>query len=452
MKNIPVSTSLYDECVASISQLVRIPSVCDEENSAAGMPFGPEIARALRETLEICRSIGMKIFIDPDGYYGYADYGDQEDTFGILCHLDVVPAGDLTLWNTAPFSPELRGGRLYGRGTQDDKGPAMVALFALKALIDAGCTFTKKIRFIFGTDEETLWRCMAAYGKKEKYPTMGFAPDASFPLIFAEKGLLQVQLKGKGSAELALNCGDAFNVVPSKAIYDGKDFHDVEFHLEESGFKFQKHQNATEVVGKSCHAKNPEDGINAVSRLAIALDKMGKKNDAVQFIANEIGEDAFASKIFGVVEDDVSGKLKCNVGKLQVNENETVLSIDMRIPVTADKNEVCQKLTATAKKYNLTFEEFDYLASIYVPLESELVTNLLTVYQEVSGDYDTKPISSGGATYARAMNNCVAFGMLFPNSVKTEHQPNEYLQIADLKKAMDIYVEAIYRLCCKENA
>ncbi len=446
------SETHYEACLASIAQLVRIPSVCDEENAATGMPFGAEIARALQETMEICQSIGMKTTIDPDGYYGYADYGDHEETFGILCHLDVVPAGDLSLWQTAPFSPEQRDGRLYGRGTQDDKGPAMAALFSLKALIDAGYTFTKKIRFIFGTDEETLWRCMAAYAKKEKYPSMGFAPDASFPLIFAEKGLLQVQLKGKGSADIELDCGDAFNVVPSKAMYGGNDFQDAEFHLEELGFQFQKHENATEVLGKSCHAKSPEDGVNAVSRLAIALNKMGKQNDAIRFIASEIGEDAFASKIFGVVEDEVSGKLKCNVGKLMVSEDETVISIDMRIPVTADKDEICHSLTAVAEKYNLTFEEFDYLASIYVPLDSELVTSLLTVYQQVSGDYATKPISSGGATYARAMKNCVAFGMLFPNSVKTEHQPNEYLEITDLKKAMAIYAEALVRLCTNKDA
>lgn len=122
------------------------------------------------------------------------------------------------------------------------------------------------------------------------------------------------------------------------------------------------------------------------------------------------------------------------------------LSIDIRIPVTVDKQEIIQKLTQTAEKYGLTVKEFDWLKSIYVPRDHFLVRTLMDVYQEVTGDTESKPISSGGATYARAIDNCVAFGPVFPNRPKTEHQPNEYVLLEDLLKAMEIYAKAIYRL------
>ena len=59
-------------------------------------------------------------------------------------------------WDHDPFDPIEKDGMLYGRGTQDDKGPLLASLFAVKALMDAGVKFNKRVRFIFGTDEEIL--------------------------------------------------------------------------------------------------------------------------------------------------------------------------------------------------------------------------------------------------------------------------------------------------------
>ncbi len=135
---------------------------------------------------------GFAIYKDHKGYYGYAEIGDGEQMIGVLGHLDVVPTGELSAWDSAPFEPEIRDGKLYGRGgTQDDKGPTLAAIFAVKALIDSGIKLNKRIRFIFGTDEETLWRCIDRYLEKEEVPQCGFTPDAAFPLIHAEKMLIQ---------------------------------------------------------------------------------------------------------------------------------------------------------------------------------------------------------------------------------------------------------------------
>ena len=173
-----------------------------------------------------------------------------------------------------------------------------------------------------------------------------------------------------------------------------------------------------------------------------ALTKLGKETKSGKFITeNLIGYD-FAEPIFGVVKDEHSGELKFNVGKIEFTEENEILMIDMRIPVTYDKEKIVETLSRKAKEYGFEYTQHDYLKSIYVPLDSELITTLMSAYQEITGDMESQPVASGGATYARAMNNCVAFGCVLPGSPKTEHQPNEYIILDDIKKAIKIYMKA----------
>ncbi|MGT2933074.1 dipeptidase [Streptococcus catagoni] len=437
-----ITSQNQEACVEAIKTIVSYPSVLNEGEN--GTPFGQAIQNVLEKTLGICESLGFKTYIDPKGYYGYADYGDQKEVLAILCHLDVVPEGDRNLWNTDPFECVEKDGRLYGRGTQDDKGPSMMALYAVKSLIDAGVTFKKKIRFIFGTDEETLWRCMNRYNEVEETATYGFAPDSSFPLIYAEKGLLQAKLVGKGSDKLNLEVGNAYNVVPARASYQGEYLEDIQKELEKNDFEYVLKDNEITVYGLAQHAKDAPHGINALIRLAKALNTCFD-DPTIDFLANVIDEDGKALNIFGPVEDEPSGILSFNVAGLTMTKDLTEIRLDIRIPVLADKEKLVEELSTKAKEYGLTYKEFDYLAPLYVPLESELVTTLMDVYREKTGD-QRPAMSSGGATFARTMPNCVAFGALFPDSVQTEHQENENIVLEDAYKAMDIYAEAIYRL------
>ena len=75
-----------------------------------------------------------------------------------------------------------------------------------------------------------------------------------------------------------------------------------------------------------------------------------------------------------------------------------------------------------------------------------MIKTLMQVYREVTGDTVSQPIASGGATYARAIDNCVAFGPLIHGELVTEHQPNERVVVENLYKAMDIYAHAVYEL------
>ena len=428
---------------AALMDLLRIPSVCAE--GAGGFPFGGAVDQALRKALEIAADLGFRTRYGDGGYYGFAEIGEGQELVGILGHLDVVPPGELEDWTHDPFDPVEIDGMLYGRGAQDDKGPLLAALFAAKALLDAGVTFNKRVRFIFGTDEETLWRCINRYKEREELPGMGFSPDARFPLIYAEKGLLQLHLKGRNESGLRMAGGTAINAVPDAMFYDGKRQDDLAAELDALGFAYARQAGGIEVRGKAAHAKDAEAGINAIARTCVALQAIGVSSKAIAFVAHEVAEDPYAARIFGVCADEPSGRLKFNVGKIDLGEAEQ-LSIDCRIPVTVPKGEIVAKLSAAAAKYGLEYRQFDWVAPLYLPLDHFMIQTLMKVYRQHGGDAVSQPISSGGATYARAMDNCVAFGALMPNELPTAHQPNESAVLANLHKAMEIYAHAIYEL------
>ena len=440
-----LTEEIKSDYLESLKTIVSYPSVLNEGEN--GTPFGQSIQNVLEKMLEITRSLGFKTYIDPKGYYGYAEIGQGEELLAVLCHLDVVPAGDLSDWETPPFEATIKDGWIHGRGVQDDKGPSLAALYAVKALMDAGVTFNKRIRFIYGTDEETLWRCMARYNELEETATLGFAPDSSFPLTYAEKGLLQIKLHGSGSQELAIEAGEAFNVVPAKASYTGNLADSLEVELKKQAFEYERTADTVTVIGVPKHSKDAAEGVNAIVRLATGLNPL-IQHSAIQFIAEAVREDATGSRLFGEISDEPSGTLSFNVSGLSLDQDKSEIRIDMRIPVLADKDKLVQELSQIAEEYQLRYEEFDYLAPLYVPLDSELVSTLMAVYKEKTND-NSPAVSSGGATFARTMPNCVAFGALFPGALQTEHQANERTVIEDLYKAMDIYAETIYRLAGK---
>ena len=198
-------------------------------------------------------------------------------------------------------------------------------------------------------------------------------------------------------------------------------------------------------MGKAAHAREPEAGINAINRLCIAIDTLGTESQAVRFVAREVGEDPYATRIFGACEDKPSGRLTFNVGKIDIGDMERVY-IDCRIPVTIAKESIVNKLTVAARTHGLVYREIDWLGPIHLPQQQAMCMTLMRIYSLVSGDLVSQPIAIGGATYARAMDNCVAFGALFPNEPNTEHQPNEHVTLKNLYMAMEIYAQAIHEL------
>ncbi len=431
------------EMVESIKAAVRINSVMDEDTATESMPFGKGVDESLRKTLEIAESLGFKT-VYKDGYYGYAEIGEGEELIGILGHIDVVPVGDESKWKFPPFSATEEDGYIYGRGTQDDKGPTIAAMYAVKALLDAGVKFEKRVRFIIGGDEENLWRCIAKYtengeeipsmgftpdssfpvtnaekslvqfylrgeGSKElslnisgagdeenlwrciaKYtengeeiPSMGFTPDSSFPVTNAEKSLVQFYLRGEGSKELSLNISGALNAVPGVANYTGELSDKLSEKLDELKFEYEKDGESVTVIGKRVHSASADKGVNAIERLCKALYEIGVEDDVVRFVAEL--SDSVGSKILPNCIDDVSGTLTFNLGELIINENESVLGYDSRIPVKYTIEDLENAVKEKAANYGLEFEEFDRLKSLYVPADSKLIKTLVSVYEQETG-------------------------------------------------------------------
>ena len=431
------------EMIESLKSAVRINSVMDEDTATESMPFGKGVDESLRKTLEIAESLGFKT-VYKDGYYVYAEVGEGEELIGILGHIDVVPIGDESKWKFPPFSATEEDGYIYGRGTQDDKGPTIAAMYAVKALLDAGVKFEKRVRFIIGGDEENLWRCIAKYTENgEEIPSMGFTPDSSFPVTNAEKSLVQFYLRGKESKDLSLNISGALNAVPGVANYTGKLADKLSEKLDELKFDYEKDGESVTVIGKRVHAASADKGVNAIERLCKALYEIGVEEDIVRFVAEL--SDSVGSKILPNCIDDVSGTLTLNLGELIINEKESKIGFDSRVPVKFTIEDLEDAVKEKAANYGLEFEEFDRLKSLYVPADSKLIKTLVSVYEQETGLEGT-PKSSGGATYAKALDNCVAFGAMFPFDEKTEHQENERVNIKNMIKATEIYALSVYRL------
>lgn len=464
-----------DNMISDLKGLLEIPSVVGE--AEGDYPFGREVQRALEYMLALGASMGFETK-NVDNYGGHIDFpGSEEGIMAIVGHIDVVPEGEG--WTYEPFAGTVSDGWIYGRGVQDDKGPTIIGLYAMKILKDLGFQPKKTIRLILGLDEETSWDGMRYYLEHEKAPDFGIVPDADFPLIQCEKGLLQFDIvkTGSGAASGAggashgetglcvlenLAGGTAPNVVAghAEARIAGalSALVETERRIGERA-AVKKHMVKTSVedgklsvmvTGKSAHAAYPERGINAISGL---MDLMGElsfaneeANHLVKFYNDRIGFALDGSRIGCCLEDDLSGKLTFNVGGLSFDGSEAKVTVDIRYPVTKSKEAIYEGMEPFLAESGFRVEEVDHIRSIYQESDHPVVTTLVNVYREISGDSESQPTAIGGATFARAIPNCMAYGPLFPGDPELEHQKNEGARISQMLKAGHIYAEAIYRL------
>jgi succinyl-diaminopimelate desuccinylase len=429
---------LRPQLVEAAQRIIRIPSV--KAKGCPGMPFGNDIADCLEYVLSLCGSLGFRTK-NCDGFVGYAEVGDGAEMLGILAHLDVVPAGGG--WTYPPFGGEIHEGKLYGRGAIDDKGPAVAAVFALKSVLDAGLPLHKRVRLIFGTDEESDWEDMDHYVKYEELPTFGFTPDADFPLIYAEKGILQFDLAATGAETgraNAISGGEAANMVPDscRATVTLRNGTTMDVCAE----------------GKAAHASTPEDGENAIAKVMERLHAMKANGEIecsemlarfIDFYHDKIGDCLHGEKINCALRDEQTGPLTMNAGMIDASDEKVSLSIDIRCPVSFSQEEVTGRIGKEAREYGLSMQNIYYLKPVFLDRNSDMIGKLLGVYRRATGD-ESEPIAMGGGTYARAMDNIVAFGPLFPGREAMEHKRDEFIILEDLYKIADIYADAIREL------
>ena len=448
-----------DELIKDLQDSIRIKSV--EEEAKPGMPFGEGPAKALEHFLSVGEKLGFKAE-NFDNYAGHIDFGtdDQEEMVGILGHVDVVPEG--TGWDHDPYGAEIVDNKMFGRGTLDDKGPMMICLYAMKALKDAGVPLKRKVRMILGANEETGWGCMKHYFEKLQmpHPAVSFTPDSEFPVTFAEKGILRALFKVKTDADIAVKAGNVFNAVPESTTItlplSYKEAIERELPLynegKENKVSFEITENKVVVTSKgvAAHAAHPSLGYNSLSALMIFLGRLDIKENGfkemVKFFNDKIQME-FNGKLLGLnLVDEPSGEITINFGKCYVENGELIVSMDMRFPVTFEAESIKEKLFAVLNEYGLTFEPLKEEKPLYVPKDNFLVKTLMEVYQDMTGDMESQPISTGGGTYAKAVSNCVAFGALLKGTPDSMHQKNECMDLASLDTLLPLFVETIYRL------
>ena len=445
--------SYREEYADMLRRWVQVPSVKAEP--LPGAPFGAEVQRMMELAVKDMAAMGFAVRTF-EGYACDATLGDESrEKIAVLGHLDVVPAGDG--WKVPPFAAVTEGDRMYGRGTNDDKGPSLCALFAMKAIREAGIPLKKSIRLILGGDEESGWEDMAYYTRHAEMPEVGFSPDASFPLINTEKGMVHMMAKGPVSAEglqvLKLHTGERMNVIPGESVAlvagDENTVRAAEAFAKESGLNVTARltDEGVEITahGIPGHSAYPENCRNANGMMLLTLKALGVQG-AFRTLAEAYPME-YDGKALGIAcEDAVSGALTCNMGILHLEDGEVKASFDCRCPISADLPGIIaamQRALPGMETYNISTKQ-----PHHVPAGSELVTCLLAAYEEESG-LKGEPQSTGGGTYAKVLKSGVAFGASFPDDEDLAHQAGEYVYLSKMMTAAKIYANALLRLCAE---
>ena len=442
----------FDEEVAALQGLLRIRSV--EALGEDGTPFGRGAQDCLDYVLRLGADMGFRPH-DLDGRCGWLDYGEGEELVVVLGHLDVVPEG--TGWTHPPYGAEIADGKIYGRGTVDDKGPMMAALYGLKSLVDSGETLNRRVRILFGLNEETGCECMKYYVQSgQELPALGFTPDGDFPIINGEKGIYsafyKIDLPEDGKL-YSFTGGTALNMVPANAeaeldgaLYEAAAARAVDvpyLTVAKAGDRV-----CVAAQGRSAHGSKPELGENAISRLADFLKDLPltqAEQAAMAAIARLYPRQTDGASLGIALQDAVSGCMTVNLGTAATDGRALTIGVNLRLPVTYAEGDFHPALTGVMAEAGFAETESSFTPPLYIPADTPLIRTLQEVYTAETGEEATL-LSIGGGTYAKTMPNIVAFGPIFPGEPLSEHEPDECIPLDTLRRCTEIYAAAIRAL------
>ena len=444
-------TSKYQkDLLKSLSEFVAINSAYDEQTKDDKNPFGLGVSNALEYIKELAIKDGFQA-TNYDNMVVEILCGEGPKNLTIMAHADVVPAG-ATGWENDPFTVTEKKGVLFGRGVADDKGPLLAAYYAMKALRDNNLIDGYQLRFIVGGNEESGSLGVEHYFKdlKKAQPTLGFSPDSDFPLIFAEKGIINFETKAKLNIPglISIKGGFASNAVIEKCEVKFElnlnflHFVGDNFKKEEAIIKTADDVTTVTFVGKAAHGAMPELGLNAGLVALSTLAKFTKNQDLQRIVKMYSPLDG---KGFGCgANSKEMGHNSSNVGLINYENGELSWVTNFRYVDTCNSKELINTIKEVNKPFKVKILAESPL--LYYPKDSLLVATLLKSYQDETGDLDSKPLAIGGGTYAKEADNVVAFGMQFPGWESNMHSPGESTKKDDLFKGMAIYARAIVDL------
>lgn len=453
--------SYQESFLKDLNTLVEVESIRDDASAKEKAPFGTNCRKALDLMLDMATKDGFKTK-DIDGYAGVVEYGEGDETLGVLGHLDIVPIGED--WTKEPLKVTLNDGYIFGRGVMDDKGPTMAAYYALKMIKELNIPLKRRVMLIMGCDEESGMDCMDYYVDHAEIPQMGFVPDANFPVVYGEKGGLHVGLHSEDHTVIEkLVAGSRPNIVIGKADCYVKEMSDEQKSL----FKFYCESNQivgdiTEedglmkmhVDGVFAHAANPYNGVNAALHL-------------LNFVGSAYN-DILAQDLYSILKDWQGKPLSINIdgmymsfltmstGLVTIENGKTDILVDIRYPndtnaqfIMSQFERVCSELQS-----NIVPTMESDSKPLFVDPESKLVKDLMSVYRKYTSDTFSCPVTLGGGTYARKFENFVSYGPELPNEqIETDqfvggcHQRDEGIKLENLINSIAIYADAIVSLC-----
>ena len=453
-----------DEMIEDICELCRINSekMPEEED----MPFGPGAAECLDTALDMAEGYGFDTCGDYDGYVGCVDMNELPHQLDILAHLDVVPAGEG--WTvTEPFKPVVKDGKLYGRGTADDKGPAVAALYAMRAVKELGIPLKKNVRLILGTDEECGSSDIKHYYSIEKEAPMTFSPDAAYPLVNTEKGRFPAHFTAEFAPSdalpklLSIKAGTKTNVVPGKAraAVEGFDAAVLDAAAAETEketgihFAFEADGAVTRITatGTGAHASTPAVGNNALTGLLVFLGKLDfapcAQIDVLRKTAALMPHGDVEGTTLGIaMEDEISGKLTLAFSMLTVDAESLDGEFDSRVPVCGNNENVLEVVRSRMAEQGLTLLNKSMTPPHHVSEDSHFVKTLLKAFETHTGRKGECQFMGGG-TYVHSLENGVAFGAAMPETDNKMHGPDEFAVVDELVVSAKIFAQAIADLC-----
>ena len=417
----------FDQQVKDLQTLIRIPSVSRGEPKE-GMPYGEHVFRALRTAQDIARKLGFEKVWDVEARCGVVEYGQGDEVVAVMAHLDVVPEG--TGWQYPPYGAEIHDGAMYGRGTADDKGAAVSALYALYALKESGAKMKRRVRILLGCDEERGSTGIERYREVEGEPDLAFTPDATYPVVNSEMNISHMMFEKKYATAVRAKVGTAMNVIPGMA---------------------EATVPALSLQGKEGHASMPDHADNALAKLLLALseadlpasDRETFSGLAALLCGYNHGEG------LGVDFTDASGRLTLAPTVFTADENGVSVGFDIRYPASMTFEQLTGPIDEHMGKLGFACKERSNSLGHYIAPESELVSTLMDVYGELSGDRESKPISIGGGTYAREFKNAVAVGVTRPDRPDLCHIANENILLSEMLFNTQFMAECLRRLAAE---
>lgn len=402
-----------------LKSFLQIPSVSDDKKS---------LDLAVDYLVELSKKFNLDVKTHIDKQVVTINYGNIEnnkETFGILAHLDVVPVIE-SEWSFPPFDLTIKDGVLYGRGVVDDKTPILMILYILKILKENNIETNRNIQLIIGTQEEVIWTDINEYVKTHKLPNFGFTPDGSFPVQNAEKGYLDIKfIFPKENIEFVKG-GISTNSIPS------------DFYCKINSKEY-------EAKGKSVHSSRPEDGINAIH---VGIDKIECRNKVFDFIKNYLFD--YYGKQLGIYEEYYINNNILNLTTLattmiySVNEKVEVI-VNFRTAKNDTYDTILNKLNKLKNEYSFEYEVKEYMKPVYVDKGTQFIKIMKNVYEENTNEKTEFSLATC-ATYAKAIDNFVSFGPLFPNSKYSLHEANEEFVFEELLLAQKIYCDTIIKI------